>query len=119
MAGNFLGGPLDYALNTYLASAWVIGFYFYISSLYVLLSLLAAALSHAHYGRNALVAYGLSFGLFCLRFVHVLDSSNLYAGIALFVLGAIIVWISAGVGVRLSGPSAPSMHGRVRLDFSH
>lgn len=119
VAGNFLGGPADYALNTYLGSAYVIGFYFYLSSLYILLSLLALGLSRGHYLRNALLAFIVSFGLFCLRFIHVYDSTNIYAGIALFGLGAVIVLISAGLGQRLGGPAKPSVDGRVRLDFSH
>ncbi len=122
VAGNFLGdSALTYALNAYVASLFVIGFYVYVSSLYVLLSLLAVALSrHGGYMRNAAIAYVLAFALFCARFIHVYDTSNLYAGGALFVLGMMAVLASAAIGRRLSGGAAkPSVQGRIRLDFSH
>lgn len=118
---QYLGGSWPvYALNTYLASLTVLAWYVYASSLYAPLSLLAAALAHRHYRLYALGAYAVALGVFCWRFVHVYDAGNLYRGGALFAAGAVIVLVSAGIGLRLSGktPDARPSTGRVRLDFS-
>ncbi len=122
VAGTFMGDSgLTYAGHAWLAAVWVIGFYFYVSSLYVLLSLLALGLARGHYLLNAMVGYLLAFAVFAVRFVHVYDAENLISGAALLVLGAVVVLISAAVGERLSGaPSArPLAAGRMRLDLSH
>ena len=125
VAGNFLGNSEGaYALHAYVAALYVVGFYFYVSSLYVLFSLLAVGLGRRAYPLFALFAYVLAFGLFVFRFVHVYDDENLFAGGALFGLGAVIVLVCAVTcgGLFTGAPKParkPSMGGRVRLDFSH
>lgn len=116
----FAGSWLGYGLGSYLSAIYVIGFYFYLSSLYILLSLLACAWGGRHYRLHAMAAYSLAFAFFCLRFVRVYDDDNLLAGTALFVLGLIAAGISAAFGQSLAGvpAPAPSMTGGVRLDFS-
>ncbi len=121
VAGTFMGNSdMTYAMHAWLAAVWVIGFYFYVSSLYILLSLLALALARGHYRLNALVAYLLAFAVFAFRFVHVYDDENLISGTALLALGAVVALVSAAIGERLAGGThvKPSVAGRMRLDLS-
>ncbi len=105
---TFMDGSYGlYALKTYAAAAYVIVFYGYVSSLYIFTSLLACLLSHRHYVLSALVAYVAGFAIFCLRFVHAYDYEMVRMGVALFVLGLLVVAGSARFGAGLDGHLRP------------
>lgn len=119
------GSYAQYAWNTYIAAAYVIVFYAYMSSLYIFISLLACLLSHRHYVLYALLAYVAGFAIFCLRFVHAYDYEMIRMGVALFVLGLLVVAVSAqfgaGLDARLQSPKAagkPSGPRRIGFELS-
>ena len=105
---TFMDGSYgQYAWNTYAAAVYVIVFYGYVSSLYIFTSLLACLLLHKHYVVYALLAYGAGFAIFCLRFVHAYDYEMIRMGVALFVLGLLVVAASARFGAALDARLQP------------
>ena len=118
---TFMGGAWgQYAWNTYAAAVYVIVVYGYVASLYIFTSLLACLLSHRHYVVYALVAYVAAFAVFCLRFVHAYDFEMIRMGVALFVLGLLVVAASARFGAGLAvqpKKAAVSTSGPRRIGF--
>ena len=108
MSQTYLGGSyLSYALQTYVAAVYVVVFYFYLSSLYVLISLFIAMASRRDYTMRALIAYGISCAILCLVWAPVADLQNVCFAAVLFVLGIGVVAISAqaknGVALESDG----------------
>ncbi|ESQ75661.1 hypothetical protein [Asticcacaulis sp. AC402] len=123
---NFLEGSYTaYAVQTYLASVYVVAVYGYLSSLYIFASLLACLLGDRHYVRNALAAYGFGAVIFLVRFVHAYDLDMLRLAVAMLVLGlGVVLWTAAmgeGLSRRIGGKLTPAVSrspaGRVRLDL--
>ena len=107
MTQSFMGGSYaTYALKTYLACVYVIGFYVYLAGLYLFTSLLACLFDHRHYALSAVLAFTVSAIVFCIGFVPVFDAATLRAGLVLFGLGLGIVFGCAVMGERLMGVSA-------------
>ncbi len=132
MTRTFMGGSYAiYAFRTYLASAYVIVFYVYLSGLYLFASLLACLLDHKHYALSAVLAFGFSAAIICLRYVPIFDAATLREGAVLAMLGLGIVFSCALMGERLMGAKVkttkvikpkkatkPSVRRRVSLDLS-
>ncbi len=108
MTRTFMDGawPL-YAWRTYVAAIYVIVVYGYLSSLYIFTSLLACLLGRRHYVVYALLAYAAGFAIFCWRFVHAYDFEMVRIGVALFVLGLLVVAAAARFGSRLDARLQP------------
>lgn len=107
MTRTFMGGSFTtYALKTYLACVYVIGFYVYLASLYLFTSLLACLFDHKHYALSAVLAFGFSVVVFCLRFVPIFDAATVREGAVLCALGLGIVFGCAVMGERLMGAGA-------------
>ena len=127
MAQTYLGGSyISYALQTYVAAVYVVVFYFYLSGLYVLISLFIAMVSRRNYTMRALVGYGISCVFLCLMWAPVADVQNMCFAAVLFVMGIAVVALSARLGEtrdkpvkRKAKPAKPAASGtrRVSLDL--
>ena len=110
-----------YLWKTWLASAYMLGFYVYLQGLYLFASLLARRISRGRDTLNSLYAFLLSFVLICALFVighdGLPDMTSVRLALCLLVGGVISVTLSAQFGKLFKGGVAPLKAAR-RVTFS-
>ena len=110
-----------YLWKTWLASAYMLGFYVYLQGLYIFTSLLARRISRGRDTLYSLYAFLLSFVLICALFVighdGLPDMTSVRLVLCLLIGGVISAMLSAQFGKLFAGKPAPLKPVR-RVTFS-